>query len=975
MKKKILVILVVTLLIATGFSVFVNGMEQFCEGRNSSSELQSFLDVLTDDDTIFLALSTLNNPPNTPSTPSGPTSCDLGVSYDYYISTTDPDGDDVRYGWDYNGDYSVDWWTGFHPSGATAHNGISWHIAGLYDLRAKAEDVHGAQSSWSDSLKVIVGNSPPNRPTKPDGPTTGDVGKSLRYESFFSDPDGDGLEILFDWGGGTDTGWIGVVASGTAVGNYHSWTSDGIYQVRTKARDLPYLEESEWSESLIVVIGDIQSPYADYGDAPDDSQNPGVFWNFPTLYDTVNVRIPGRRGPYHLNVGQMWLGDIESITTKEYDALIVDNDIDDCNPLICYSSINPTVGILVFHMAVAENAPIGKFYLNVLFDQNQDGEWNNSDPLYDEWIVVNRPLTIPEELRGITLTGISWAFRLKFPHPNPAWLRIMFTRNPIEMNNWDGSCPPGGFASGETEDWLINSTNYFTFPCNTKNQTIAGFHKSLRISGNDGCHAKVPCNNGFIGWLKYSWQNPGCKEIDFTGLNIHTCGCNCVVTNIATIQKNQGIVPGFPVHLGVGDTITVKIDVWWANPCNVPPECCKCHCGADGHHIFVEPIIDPVDYTGLLLSPPGNITLINPVEYYVPISYSFWYVNEEGLTNIIKYDGTESIVITPYYVTQTEYMGSCYMTWEETQHLDWIPLDETILSSGDTIEFSLPMKSGDIAAFIKYEVRYELPGSCSQNNYIDRFISEAILSNPWPTNPDLRYTITNFEVQNSLDIPVDTYELEFHGDINPSDIVDWHDPEPPGEPYLSEGTWYDGWGCPPSINTIPNGIKVTWIDTNTPIQPGQSVYFGLFVNPEVSIPTEIKGHWNIFTLEPDKPSIDGPSSGKVGVEYTYTSVTTDPDENKVLYWFDWGDDSNSGWLGPYNSGEIASAFHTWTEEDDYEIKVKAKDIYGAESPWSDPLPITMPKNKSVNPFLLFLERLIERFPILEQILQPLYDYW
>ena len=49
------------------------------------------------------------------------------------------------------------------------------------------------------------------------------------------------------------------------------------------------------------------------------------------------------------------------------------------------------------------------------------------------------------------------------------------------------------------------------------------------------------------------------------------------------------------------------------------------------------------------------------------------------------------------------------------------------------------------------------------------------------------------------------------------------------------------------------------------------------------------------------------------------------------------------------------------------------DIYGHESDWSDPLAISMPKNKAINPFLLFLERLIERFPILEQILQPVYD--
>jgi len=123
--------------------------------------------------------------------------------------------------------------------------------------------------------------------------------------------------------------------------------------------------------------------------------------------------------------------------------------------------------------------------------------------------------------------------------------------------------------------------------------------------------------------------------------------------------------------------------------------------------------------------------------------------------------------------------------------------------------------------------------------------------------------------------------------------------------------------------------------------------------------------------KPSKPS--GSTSGKANTDYTYTSSTTDPDGDDVFYLFDWDDGTDSGWLGPYDSGDTVTASHTWTEKGDYQIKVKAKDTYGVYSPWSDPLPITMPKNKAINPLLLFLERLMERFPILEQILQTIYD--
>jgi len=105
--------------------------------------------------------------------------------------------------------------------------------------------------------------------------------------------------------------------------------------------------------------------------------------------------------------------------------------------------------------------------------------------------------------------------------------------------------------------------------------------------------------------------------------------------------------------------------------------------------------------------------------------------------------------------------------------------------------------------------------------------------------------------------------------------------------------------------------------------------------------------------KPDTPS--GETSGSAGTEYTYTTSTNDNDGDQVLYQWDWGDEI-SGWLGPYDSGELIQASHTWDEQGTYEIKVKAKDTNGAESEWSDPLPISMPRNKDLSIFSLFLER-------------------
>jgi len=85
----------------------------------------------------------------------------------------------------------------------------------------------------------------------------------------------------------------------------------------------------------------------------------------------------------------------------------------------------------------------------------------------------------------------------------------------------------------------------------------------------------------------------------------------------------------------------------------------------------------------------------------------------------------------------------------------------------------------------------------------------------------------------------------------------------------------------------------------------------------------------------------GPDEGLTGVDYTFTTSADDPELDQVYYWFDWDDGTNSGWVGPYNSGETGSASHAWIDAGDYEITVKAKDINGGESDWSDPHTITI----------------------------------
>jgi hypothetical protein len=117
------------------------------------------------------------------------------------------------------------------------------------------------------------------------------------------------------------------------------------------------------------------------------------------------------------------------------------------------------------------------------------------------------------------------------------------------------------------------------------------------------------------------------------------------------------------------------------------------------------------------------------------------------------------------------------------------------------------------------------------------------------------------------------------------------------------------------------------------------------------------------------PLITGTASGKPGESYVYSIVSNDPEGLELFYYIEWGDGNNSGWKGPYDSGEEATLEHTWSERGDYKIRAKAKDTLGEESDWGY-LEVSMPMNQQLHNwwFLQFLQNHPRMFPILRQVL-------
>ena len=127
---------------------------------------------------------------------------------------------------------------------------------------------------------------------------------------------------------------------------------------------------------------------------------------------------------------------------------------------------------------------------------------------------------------------------------------------------------------------------------------------------------------------------------------------------------------------------------------------------------------------------------------------------------------------------------------------------------------------------------------------------------------------------------------------------------------------------------------------------------------------------------PNTPTIDGPTSGKLGVEYDFKFNTTDPNGDDVYYCVSWGCCGSGDFhtYGPYMSGLEVTLSHSWSEEGNYVIQAYAKDINEAESD-TVIFEISMPRNKQVinTPlFLQLLENLIQRFPFLAKVLQSVF---
>ena len=136
--------------------------------------------------------------------------------------------------------------------------GVAWTIVEINALQIGL-GMHRAPE-YSDTVQctqvyVLVNYTPnvaPNTPSIPSGPSRSPPGVSQSFSTAATDPEGDNVYYVFDWGDQqqSQTGWV---ASGQSASLSHSWAAPGTYQVKAAACDI-YGSWSAWSSILTILI-------------------------------------------------------------------------------------------------------------------------------------------------------------------------------------------------------------------------------------------------------------------------------------------------------------------------------------------------------------------------------------------------------------------------------------------------------------------------------------------------------------------------------------------------------------------------------------------------------------------------------------------------------------------------------------------------------------------------------------------------
>ena len=103
---------------------------------------------------VYKISSFENQRPDKPATPTGPSDGKTNIEYTFSTSSSDPDGGEVLFKWDWGDGNFSDW---LDTNVAT----YTWTTEDNFEIRVMAMDEHGGESDWSDPFEF---STPKNKP-------------------------------------------------------------------------------------------------------------------------------------------------------------------------------------------------------------------------------------------------------------------------------------------------------------------------------------------------------------------------------------------------------------------------------------------------------------------------------------------------------------------------------------------------------------------------------------------------------------------------------------------------------------------------------------------------------------------------------------------------------------------------------------------------------------------------------------------
>lgn len=309
------------------------------------------------------------------------------------------------------------------------------------------------------------------------------------------------------------------------------------------------------------------------------------------------------------------------------------------------------------------------------------------------------------------------------------------------------------------------------------------------------------------------------------------------------------------------------------------------------------------------------------------------------------------------------------------------------------------MDEGPVVAHVKATDNFQIWGALNHDpeayyrNYLGVVgINHVIIIIGWKdssTIPKGGYWIcknswgTNWGYDGFFNLVYGSLNIEKYWIISPDydpDSFDWDPVVDTGGSYggfLNEEVTFDASG---SVGVEGEIVDYSWnfgddsngsgeITTHTYTELGKHTVTLTITDSENNGATDTTFIWIQESNDPpNKPIIEGTANGGVGKIYEYTFSSLDSDGNDVWYLIDWGDSTNTGWIGPFESEEEVSLKKSWNAKGSYTITVKAKDVFDEESEIAT-LPISMPiKKASLRfTFLTFIEKILNTFSFLQYI--------